>query len=468
MRILSCLAAYWKSHPKRFSRSESGAILPTIGFSLLALIGATGVAIDTARIQLVQSRLSSSLDAAGLAGGATVSTASLNSEVAKYLNANFNNYLGAKITASNVSANSDNTVFTLSATASVPLVLMNVFGAASTNVSANSQITRAGSGLELVMVLDNTGSMNNPASSSDSTSKIDALKTAASDLVNILFGNSTPSNLWVGLVPFSQAVDVGPTHTSWLDTPYYNSLNWGPTSWMGCVDARTNGYDVTDDPPSVKAFNAYYWPSDANNHWIRRNGSYRSPLDTTQGPNKQCPQQLVQMTANKNALLNSINSMQATGDTIIGEGAVWGWRMLSPRWRSLWGGEMNQNNLPLDYNTPKMHKAVVLMTDGFNTIDNSNRGAYGYLSNGVLGTTDQATAVTEMNNRLLSICTAMKNNNIYIYTIALGADVNSTSISLLQSCATQPSYYFRSPDSATLQSAFHAIGDSLSNLRVSQ
>lgn len=454
-----------KARARAFLHAEHGAVAPLVGIGAIMLVGATGVAIDTARLQLVQTRLSNSLDAAGLAAGATVSTTNATSEATKYLNSNFNGYMGATLTNTSVVVNSDNTVINLSASANVPTTFMKIFGITSNPVSAASEITRASKGLELVMVLDNTGSM--------AGSKLTSLKSAAIDLVNILYGSQTPNNLWVGLVPFAQAVNVGSSRTAWLNTTHYNSLNWGPTSWMGCVDARAATYDTTDDPPAVQKFKAYFWPDtnknthNNSNNWIKTNGNYNSPLDTSLGPNKSCSQAVTPMTSNKNTITSGINAMQAVGNTHISEGAAWGWRMLSPRWQGLWGGEMNANSLPLAYNTQNMNKAVIIMTDGENTIDDDNRGAYGYLTDNNLGTTNQATAVTKLDQRLTTDCTAMKNNNIYVYTVSFGS-ISNSSKTLLRNCATQTDFYFDSPDAATLEAAFHAIGDSLSNLRVSK
>ena len=129
---------------------------------------------------------------------------------------------------------------------------------------------------------------------------------------------------------------------------------------------------------------------------------------------------------------------------------------------------MSSNGLPLAYGTQGMNKAVVLLTDGENTIDNYAKGSYWYLSADRLGSTDGTTAVTNMNNRTLEICNAMKAKGIYIYTIALGTDTTPTSLALLQSCATAQNYYFNSPSTSQLQGIFNAIGDSLSNLRVAK
>ena len=523
-------AATFKKFMKKiqsFFGTESGMTLPLLAISMVAITGMVGLAIDTARMQLVQSKLQFSLDAAGLAAGSTVSTSTLNSEVAKYLGVNFNGYLGATLTGTSATVDSTNTIITLSATATLPTTFMDAVGVATITVTANSQISRAVTGLELVMVLDNTGSMNNSAGQSG-VSKIQALQTAATTLVNTLFASNPPAGkLWVGIVPFSQAVNIGTSHSSWMNATYDNSMvdtsgstattDWGTTSWAGCVDARSGGYDVTDDPPSLSnsstLFNQYYWYSDnynpdsgsvtnsgyntwktCTNRWNRckngtctvasgtcstRNGftctpiapscTYASPLNTTSaGPNLLCPQQVTPMTNNKTTLLNAISSMTAQGNTVINQGMQWGWNMISPRWQGFWGGTMGSNGLPLAYNTHGMSKAVVLLTDGTNTIDNTSHSSYWFLGDNKLGTTNGNTAVTTLNNKTLQLCNAMKNNGIYVYTIALGTDPTAAGLSMLQSCATASNYYFNSPSTSQLQGIFNAIGDSLSNLRVSK
>ena len=174
------------------------------------------------------------------------------------------------------------------------------------------------------------------------------------------------------------------------------------------------------------------------------------------------------MTNDKTTLLNSISSMSAQGNTVINQGLEWGWNMLSPRWQGLWGGTMSSNGLPLAYNTQGMTKVIVLLTDGQNTIDNSSHSSYWFLEDNLLGTTSSSTAISKLDNKTSTLCTAMKNKGIYIYTINLGTDSPQSSLTLLQNCATASNYYFNSPSTTQLSSIFNAIGDSLSNLRVSQ
>ncbi len=469
--------------PRTHRRGESGMTLPMLALSFMTIAGFVGVAVDIARVQLVQSRLSYSLDAAGLAAGSTISSSNYLTEVNKYLRANFpTGYLGTNQPSATVVMSSDNMVMNLVAVVQMPTTFMNAFGIPDVTITSSSQITRTASGLELILSLDVTGSMT-------SNNKLQALKNASNTLINILFGGrETVKDLWVGIVPFSQTVNIGTSRLSWMDTAYNNTLNWGPTSWMGCVDAHDlNGRDVTDDPPSVQPFRMYYVVSSDNrpapnntssqlnaNKWVTSryaDGSpktYASGIGVTLGPNKFCPSQITPMTGHRSILNAAINNLQARGNTHINLGLAWAWRMISPRWQGFWGGEMDMNGLPLDYNTPLMNKAVILLTDGENVMDNTNYTAYGYLSDGRLGTTSSTTtARNTLDSRMLTMCSALKEQNVYVYTIALGNPGTNIQNKLRQ-CASGENYYFNSPSSTDLMAIFSAIGDSLSNLRVSQ
>lgn len=490
---------------ERFESDTRGAVFVLVAAAMVVLVGSVGLAVDAGRVQMVESKLQSAVDAAGLAAGAAVSTSDLNALATKYVKLNFNQgTLGATLGTVTTTLSSNNQVVTLRANVTVPTTFMKIFGQNSVDISATSEITRSNKGIELVMVLDTTGSM--------AGTKIASLKTAAHDLVGILFGsNASSENVWIGMVPFSQTVNIGTNHSSWLDGTVFN---WGPTSenWHGCVDARySTGRDITDDPPSVEKLRAYYWGDDNNNDWITPASSTTTttcsskssctctnygPCGTTtsgnttttlactgsgssrscskkvdiaisytinesgtnqKGPNAFCPAASMPMTNVKATIDSGIDTLYAAGNTHVNFGAVWGWRMLSPRWRGLWGGTMDTNNLPLNYNTPLMQKAIIIMTDGTNTMTSTVRTAYGY----------SGVTVTQLNNKLASVCTSLKAQNILVYTI-LFQETNSTIVNLMRNCATTPDYYFNSPSEAELQTAFRTIGDSLANLRISK
>ena len=505
----------------RFLRAREGSVMLIFALSAMAVVGAVGLAVDIGRGQMVQAKLQNAVDAAGLAAGATLNSSDLNAVATKYVNLNFiQNNLGATLGAVNTTLNADSTVLTVTASATLPTSMMGIFGQNTVTLDATTEVTRANKGMELVLVLDNTGSMNSPVNSGNSSvSKISALKSAVAGtggLLDILYGtgNNTVDNLWVGVVPFSQAVNIG-TATSWVNA---NSYDWGVplNPWKGCVTARSAPYDTSDDPAVVGTpatmFGAYYAATTGTvttptsgggvsgscsggiNSWkctvlsggknvLRYDFSYGSSLGVNKGPNALCPAQVTPMVAEKATIATSVNAMTAAGSTFINTGMAWGYRMLSPKWRGLWGGEMNTNNLPLNYNSPLMTKVVVLMTDGMNSFSSGNYTNYGFLSDNQLGTTKSmnsgyaytGSAEEQLDQRTLAVCNALKANGVLIYTIGFGTDdtnnfYSATSVNgpLLKACATSASYYFLAPTNADLANVFHAIGDSLANLRISK
>ncbi len=73
---------------------------------------------------------------------------------------------------------------------------MRVFGHDTMTVSARSVIQRETTGMELALVMDNTGSMWDSAA-------FNACRHAAHDLIDILYGDEDEiDNLWVSLVPY--------------------------------------------------------------------------------------------------------------------------------------------------------------------------------------------------------------------------------------------------------------------------
>ena len=496
-----------KTYLKRYHQEQQGAAMILFALGFMMLVAAAGAAVDMSRAQGVRAKLSESLDAAGLAAGRKVSTADLNALVKNYLYVNFpDGYQSAHITSYSVTPNADNTVIKLSATATVDMTFMRILGKQTITVSADSEITRQSSGLELVMVLDTTGSMY-------SNDKIDDLKTAAGDMVDILFGDKeTVENLWVGIVPYVTTVNIGADKAAWLSnysTAGYTSA-WpaGVTKWKGCVEERnqyvagvpSNGMDVSDAIPVVgnpsTLFPMYFWDSNTDNAWkiisinllgisittlsLNENTGYGNL--TAKGPNVGCGNQVTPLVSSKAQLKGAVSALTAwnrTG-TMSSVGMGWGWRMISPKWRGMWGNA----KLPLDYNTPFMNKAVVIMTDGVNEVytpysttpplvNGSDYTAYNRIGLKKLGSTvdTKSEGVTAINQRFATICQSMKDAGIIIYSITFqlgNSTTDENARSLFRNCATKPDYYFDSPDGATLKNSFKQIGDSLANLVISR
>lgn len=484
---------------------EAGAT-PFVAVAMVILVASVGTAIDSGRGYLVKSHLSQALDAAALAGGRAVFSPNRDNDIRMFFNANFpGEYLEAQVTGPSIDVDPNGEEITLAASAEIPTTFMRVLGIEKIAVTSQTVVRRSNRGMELVLVMDNTGSM--------AGTKITKMKEAATDLVNILYGDrQTIPNFWVGLVPYAATVNIGNTRTGWLIADSPSTLYAQGGSWKGCVEARNYPYEEgnAETLPSVQKWKRFYWASNKGKIYKNSNGTTFPPdnpwptiTETTaagnnaQGPNLGCPPAITPLQPSKQTALNAISAMGpwSRGGTMGNLGLAWGWRLLSPSWRGMWGGA-TPATLPMDYNTPLMDKVIVMLTDGENqwyddtgkapgcsgisNCPSTNQGsanipndadytAYGRLSEGRLGTTNASTATNTINTRMSQLCAAMKQSdrNIIIYTIVL--QVNSTATqNLYRNCASKPEYYFLSPSADDLRDIFRQIATQLSNLRLAR
>jgi len=196
-----------RSKVQRFAREQGGGVAILIAFAIIPLIGFVGVATDATRAYMVKSRLSSAIDVAGLAGGQNFFDPERNSDIQMFFDVNFPaGYMGASVSGPDIIADEDNETLTLSANAVVPMVFMQLFGFNTVTVNAFAEITREMQALDVVIAMDMSGSMGN---SIDGGTRMAAARTAATDLVDILFGSdSSKENLNIGLVPWNGKVNV--------------------------------------------------------------------------------------------------------------------------------------------------------------------------------------------------------------------------------------------------------------------
>ena len=460
---------------RRFVSDRRASVLPYFAFALMALGGAAGLATDSAFGYLAKARMSKALDAAGLAAGRVKSGGDITAEAQSFFQANFPaSAYNATITNFQVTASQDNQFVTLEVAADIPTTFLRVAGIETTQISARTVVHRQTRGMELALVMDNTGSMR-------SGGKMDAMKAAAQSLVNILYGShETLPNFWVALVPYTATVNIGNDHDDWLDPTdrYFDSPDpFAPTVWKGCVEARANPLDMDDTVPSAAPFNTFYYAPDVDNIWPPVDETNNAQNDGT-GPNLGCGPAITPLVATKSTVDAAIAEMLPwhRGGTTSNLGLVWGWRVLSPAWRGLWGNAQ----LPLDYETPALDKVVVILTDGQNQFydwpnhtpnygvgpNGSDYTAYGRLTEFGFATLNDARA--EIDNRFASICTAMKAQGIIIYSITFGSTPNTSTQNLYRNCASDPNFYWHAPTNAALQTVFDQLSEQLSNLRIAE
>ncbi|MCF6214759.1 MAG: VWA domain-containing protein [Emcibacter sp.] len=540
-------------------RGMSGVMLT---MSIIPTIGVIGIATDVSRTYIVKTRLSTALDAAALAGGRNFFEADREAQIKKYFDANFPaNFMGSEVTGPfELDAegnqlpeghiyNADDEVLRLTANVSVPTVFMNVFNFDNMTAGGDSEVTRETSLLDVVIAIDMSGSMNlNISGTSVPTMpyrRIGLAKAAATDLVDILYGNNEVNALLnIGLVPWSGKVNVTTNGTEYgfdgagaplpanlrfttqpvigsPDNPYREEFyrfdkfddediwdddedlvlkNWTPqidnvyfahnapsvpllaeppTDWRGCVYARfarTRPYDdyqsYKDDQAEADAgdivdgpFESIDGPAWVGWYPMGEEGEVRKcdlrSLNNTSANCTTCPTYgITPLQNSKIVMKDAIEELLIPSGsfyTNIPQGLAWAWRVITP-------GEPFDEATVVESETYVKHKAIILLTDGTNTVRNADAYNNGFHSR------------SRRDNRLRDLADAIKNKNdenfdnddeILIYTIQF-ANSNASLVDLLKYVATDDDYYYHAPDKASLQNAFKKIAKELSNLRLSK
>ena len=438
-------------------RDRSGNVAMIFGLSAIPITILAGFAIDLSQVYAVRARLTGALDAAALAVGSTIDTnANLQTRFQQFFDANYPPEKPG--TPFDVTVTPSDTLITAQASARVDTPFLSLIGYDEITVTVRNEVVRETTGIEVVMALDNTGSM--------SGSKLSELKSSAREMVEILFGDdSTSDTVKIGLVPFAGKVNIGSGNASSVSDP--GAYNWGSNhGWWGCVRARAYPHDTRDSSTSDGGlWTPFYWEdtrrydrSGNANDWIRngRHSIDRSP-PSNRGPNKYCPREVTPLTNQKFEILSEIDAMWAVGYTHINIGAVWAWRLISPSAPFTEG---------TTYHNEDWEKAVIVMTDGANTTSNSVDTAYGYRWEGGLGTTSSYAARQTLDERLLEVCTNMKAEGIIVYTIAFDI-YDSYTVDMMTDCASSRDKFFVAGQS-NLSEVFRSIGRQLSDLRLSR
>lgn len=401
----------------RMVRGRRGTVATMVGLTAIPAVLTIGLGIDGTRLWLLKTQLQAAVDASVLLAASpsetSVSTATATADASNLFWANFGRvsrtgnsssgyvntgFMGATMSDTALSvAFPDINHVQITATATLPMTFMTLVGVSTSSVSANATAERAG-GVEMALVLDFSLSMEFPMGDGTGNNKEQALQAAAASMLSALYGTKdTVPNLYVAVVPFAGAVNIGRSHTGWLDSTFTSGTfkgsvdNGNGSGWRGCVEARDlSGADLTEKSPAAAPFPPFYWPSTLNQYPNGTNPAYKGDNDWSatnitdtdsanqmqtnasipHGPNLGCPHNAVlPLTASKTTISNAITSFTLTNPigTVVVQGLQWGWLTISPSWQGSGGWNLTTPGgaaLPLNYAAPNNRKVIVLMTDG--------------------------------------------------------------------------------------------------------
>ncbi len=520
----------FKTRLEAFAPARSGSVSLMFGLLALVFFSLIGAAVDYSRWDNMKSRTADALDAALLAGGRALQTQATPAEAIEVAHKNFVenakklSVIDPQVT---ISVTDDGQALEGVAWAKMKTPFLGLVKTKSLKVATTSKVgfsvgqgsAKGGSDLEISLMLDVTGSMcadgSGPCASSP---KMDGLKSAASDLVNIILkGSSGSQSARIALVPFSTRILVGPpgdaatetvmkkvtnldpTWTGWYKDWTSSGCTWtaGATSetngtsvcatstWTAahavnwkivpCVTDRTGPEEFTDAAPGTNNWlnasdgtrRALYWDSDDTEMSSEHGKTPDQPSDLWDyQSNPVCydvddKNKVMPLTSDKSALLGRINDLTGYGATSGALGTAWSWYMISPEWSGVWTGTSTPGSytdtLAVGPNPPKLRKIAVLMTDG--------------VYNAYRGWMDQDPVM--VSNNAKSICTNMKAKGIEIYTVgfdldALPAAEKARATDVLQSCGTDLQHFYDAINAEQLKVSFRDIALQLSQLFVAK
>lgn len=416
----------------KFLGDRRGNVAMTFSLATLPMILAVGTGIDYSYASNAKAHMQAIADSAALA----VTAASQTNATQSALETVARDYVNAQDWSRLLASRSDTVLtistdkkYTVSFSGAVPTSFMKIVGIDTVDVRVSAQAVRATSGInEVALVLDTTGSM--------SGNKIATLKSAAKSMIEAVHSGGA-QDVSFAVVPFAEYVNIGVSRRNepWADVPANYSVttrecflffcNNVTTNYKfnGCIGSRPSPYTTRITDPAISR--------------------YPGVMNAT------CSKELLPLTKDKDAALSAIDALSASGNTYIPGGLTWGWNVLSP-------AAPFTEGKPYDANNRQPRKVLVLMTDGENTISP-------VFPSGAHTGSSKSTA----NTLTAQLCTAIKADNIEIFTVAFQVSDEST-LTMLQDCASSGGYSYNASDSTALTAAFSSIGQALGGARLTQ
>jgi Flp pilus assembly protein TadG len=441
---------------RRFLRNRDASAAPMLALAALPLLAFVGAAVDYTRAASVRTSMQAALDAAALMlskDAQTLEPTTLNQKAIADFNALFvrPEAYDVQVTPQFSQPAQGNFVLKITATAKVNTLFANLLGQSLVNLSASSEVLWGIKKLNLALVLDNTGSMQQ-------SGKMTNLKTAAHNLLTTLQNAAkTPGDIKVAIVPFATDVNADPANVgaTWIDWTDWEAQNGtcsksGSSSQSACVASGTcslsyhsqggcqrNGgtwTPATWTPANHSTWNGCVNDRDQNNDITSTPtlpGSPATLFRAHQASN--CPAPMMPLSTDWTALNARIDAMTPAGNTNVTIGLAWGFQLISP---------VEPFNAPAP--ATDLDKVIIILTDGENT---QNRW------------TSSASAIDA---RTSKACDNIKTANIKLYTVR----VIDGDVTLLKGCATKPSMYYDVEQAVQLDSVFGSIAQNLANLRI--
>lgn len=351
---------------RRYAAQQDGN-LTVLAFSLFILmVMMGGLAVDLMRFEQTRTNLQNTLDRA------TLASASLNQKLNPETVVR-NHFQTAGLTEflKNVTVTEGMNFRTVDADAeaeSDPL-FMHMMGQDSLMAKGHSSAEQRINNVEIVLVLDVSGSML-------TNNRLVNLKSAANEFIDTVLAPDSERKISIALVPFNGQVNMGADlrakYTGLTHDPLVTDVQCAelPSSvYSSTALPTTTVMSMTSHADTYSTTNQNGWMASTNTSWSI---GYNNPANML---NVWCPPKpgnIVRLPQQNIATLQGyINGLSAVGATSINSGMKWGVSLIDPGARTMFSQFIAANKMPattvgrpFSYTDTDTMKIVVLMTDG--------------------------------------------------------------------------------------------------------
>lgn len=357
-----------KVRANRFRRGEDGSILVFGLFLLLLMMMLGGLAVDLMRYEQRRVALQQTVDRAVLAAASLTQDLEPTAVVTDYFR---KAGLAPYLQGVTVDRGMNYKIVDAQAEAELSPFFARMVGIDEFDVPANSVAEQRITNVEIVMVLDVSGSMGE---ATGSTTKIAALRQAAMKFVDTVKMNDVENRVSITIVPYNAQVNIPVALRNKYNITHQhgfagvNCVEFPPAAFNTLTLSRTTAY------PMYAFADVVSTTSESTSYvaWNTTNSRSGATMIQSQSYCRIGANNVVRLpTHDRVAARNAINGLTAAGNTSITLGMKWGVALIDPAARPMFAELIAEGQVPaayagrpFDWSDEDALKIIIVMTDG--------------------------------------------------------------------------------------------------------
>ncbi|MGL6209581.1 MAG: pilus assembly protein TadG-related protein [Paracoccaceae bacterium] len=345
---------------RTFRSDESGAMVVFGVFLLVLLIAMGGFALDLMRYEERRTQLQNSLDRCTLMAASLTNDLDPESVVNDCMT---RSGLGDELEDVQVLTGLNFKDVQAKGRVDTKPIFMHMIGIDEFDALGASGALQRASNIEIVLVLDVSGSM--------SGTKLANLKTAASEFVDTVLSTDTEDRISVSIVPYNAQVNLGQTLRA-----KYNATHLHGVANVNCLEIPAAAYASATmsrtDPMPMAAFADVSSGTYGGTAYTDHNDTSAATMNPNAPFCRNTEANIVRLPSNDiGNLQGQINALVAGGNTSITLGMKWGLTLIDPAARPMFNEFRAEGAVPsefvgrpFDWTDTEAMKVIVLMTDG--------------------------------------------------------------------------------------------------------